>query len=315
MSKNDCLKKQTVYVENEFAPLKRAILSQSECIVATENDSDNTNNLISLFMKRERENLKSLLESYGVEVLMPRKLNEHEKETALLPNGPTGGEGMTNFFSRDPILVVGNHIIELNMKDNYRRCEVFAMREILTAENAKGNCSYLSMPRINVFDETATQFLEGGDILLLGKTVYVGVSDHATNEYGYQWLKSYLSAFGYKVKAVRVRGNSFHLDCAMSFVREGLMIACEDYLPDGIPAEFSSWDKLFVSAEDAARLAINGLPLNEDVYITDIAFRDTIGKDLERRGVRAEYLDFRFTRMHKGAFRCSVNPLLRAYEK
>ena len=313
MSKTDCPGSRTVYVENEFAPLKRAILSQSECIVATENDSDNTNNLISLFMKCERENLKSLLESYGVEVLMPRKLNEHEKETALLPNGLTGGEGMTNFFSRDPILVVGNHIIELNMKDNYRRCEVFAMREILTAENAKGNCSYLSMPRINVFDETVTPFLEGGDILLLGKTVYVGVSDHATNEYGYQWLKSYLSSFGYKVRAVRVQNQYFHLDCVMSFVKEGLMIVCEEYLPDGIPEEFSSWDKIYVPARDADRLAVNGLPLNEEVYLTDVAFRDTLGKELEGKGIRTEYLDFKFTRMHKGAFRCSVNPLLREY--
>ena len=37
------------------------------------------------------------------------------------------------------------------------------------------------------------------------------------------------------------------------------------------------------------------------------------GKELEKRGIRVEYLDFRFTRAHKGAFRCSVNPLLREY--
>lgn len=314
MSKNDCLENRTVYVENEFAPLKRAILSQSEYIITQENGSRTTDrNLMLLFMQRERDSLKALLESYGVEVLMPRKLNEHEKETALLPEGLTGGAGMTNFFSRDPIFVVGNNIIELNMKDKQRRCEVFAMRDILTAESAKGDCKYLSMPRINNFDETGTPFLEGGDILLLGKTVYVGVSDHATNEYGYEWLKSYLSAFGYEVKAVRVQADYFHLDCVMSFVREGLMIVCEDYLPDGIPEEFASWDKIFVPSEMADRLAVNGLPLNEEVYLTDMAFRNTLGKELEKRGVRTEYLDFRFTRTHKGAFRCSVNPLLREY--
>lgn len=305
---------ECVNVESEFAPLKRAILSQSECVVAQGNGSrDVDRNLISLLMKREREDLKVLLESFGVEVVMPRKLSEEEKKTALLPGGLTHGAGMTNFFSRDPILVVGNSIIELNLKDEHRRCEVFAMRDILTAETDRGNCRYLSMPRINDFDESTTPFLEGGDVLLLGKTVYVGVSDHATNEYGYQWLKSYLSSFGYEVKAVRVSGNYYHLDCMMSFVRKGLMIVCEDYLPDGIPSEFSSWDKIYVSSEDADRLAINGLPLNEDVYITDIAFRDTLGKELEKRGIRVEYLDFRFTRAHKGAFRCSVNPLLREY--
>lgn len=306
--------KENVYVESEFAPLKRAILSQSECIVAQRNGSgDIDRNLISLFMKRERENLKALLESYRVEVLMPRELSEEEKKSALLPDGPTAGTGMTNFFSRDPILVVGNSVVELNLKDEQRRYEVFAMRDILTAESDKGKCRFLSMPRINGFDESTNPFLEGGDVLILGKTVYVGVSDHATNEYGYQWLKSYLSSFGYEVKFVRVSGNYYHLDCMMSFVREGLMIVCEDYLPDGIPSELSSWDKIYVPSEDATRLAINGLPLNEEVYITDIAFRDTLGKELEKRGIRVEYLDFRFTRAHKGAFRCSVNPLLREY--
>lgn len=147
---------------------------------------------------------------------------------------------MMNFFSRDPILVVGNSVVELNLKDEQRRYEIFAMRDILNAEHEKGGCRYLSMPCISVFDESTTPFLEGGDVLILGKSVYVGVSDHATNEYGYQWLKSYLSLFGYEVKAVRVSGNYYHLDCMMSFVREGLMIVCEDYLPNGIPSELSS---------------------------------------------------------------------------
>lgn len=315
MTKTACLKNHSVYVESEFAPLKRAILSQSECIAAQGNGYEaDDRDLFSLLMKRERENLKALLESYGVEVLLPRKLSEEEKKTALLPNGLTRGAGMTNFFSRDPILVAGDNIIELNLKDEHRRCEVFAMRDILTAESDKGNCRYLSMPRINTFEEATAPFLEGGDVLVLGKTVYVGVSDHATNEYGYQWLKSYLSSSGYNVKAVRVSGKYYHLDCMMSFVREGLMIVCEDHLPEGIPSEFSSWDKIHVPAEEAARLAVNGLPVNEEVYITDIAFRDTLGKELKERGVEVEYLDFRFTRTHKGAFRCSVNPLLREYE-
>ncbi len=83
MTKTACLKNHSVYVESEFAPLKRAILSQSECIVAQGNDSEaDDRDLFSLLMKRERENLKALLESYGVEVLLPGKLSEEEKKTA-----------------------------------------------------------------------------------------------------------------------------------------------------------------------------------------------------------------------------------------
>ena len=299
-------KPRSVYVDSEFAPLKRVILSQSEQV--SPNKQAPGVGLFSVLMDRERANLKALLESYGAEVLMPRRLTAYEKEAASSPDGPTNGAGMTNFYSRDPFVVIGDNIIELNMRDRARRCEALTARDILSAESANGNCRHVSMPRIDGDDGP---FLEGGDILLLGKTVFVGQSDHGSSESGLQWLNTYLSGSGYTCRAVRIRGNIAHLDCAISLVRDGLMIVCEDCLPDGIPEELSSWDKISVSAESAAHLAINGLSVNEEVYVTDTAFRDTVGKELEKRGVRAEYLDFRFTRAFGGAFRCSTNPLLR----
>ena len=303
---------RSVYTDSEFAPLKRVILSQSEQVPSQK--SSPGMGLFSILMERERANLKTLLESCGVEVLMPRWLTAYEKESASSPEGPTNGAGMTNFYSRDPFVVIGDNIIELNLRNRERRYEVLAVRDILSAESIKSNCRYISMPRIDIsggIKGDPGPFLEGGDILLLGKTVYVGQSDFGSNENGFLWLRSYLSSFGYKCTAIRIQGNIAHLDCAISLVRDGLMIICEDCLPDGIPEEFSSWDKIVVPAEAAVRLAVNGLSVNEEVYVTDIAFRDTVGKELEKRGIQVEYLDFRFTRTFGGSFRCSSNPLLR----
>ena len=302
----------SVYTDSEFAPLKRVILSRSEYVSSQKSGPEM--GLLSVLMERERANLKALLERYGVEVLMPRRLTAYEKASASSPEGPTNGAGMTNFYSRDPFVVIGDNIIELNLRNRERRYEVLAMRDILSAESIKSNCRYISMPRIDIsggIKGDPGPFLEGGDILLLGKTVYVGQSDFGSNENGFLWLRSYLSSFGYKCTAIRIQGNIAHLDCAISLVRDGLMIICEDCLPDGIPEEFSSWDKIVVPAEAAARLAVNGLSINEEVYVTDIAFRDTVGKELEKRGIQVEYLDFRFTRTFGGSFRCSSNPLLR----
>lgn len=306
------LQPQSVYADSEFAPLKRVVLSQSE--QASSKKTHPGMGLFSTLMERERANLKALLEDYGVEVLMPRRLTAYEKESASSPDGPTGGTGMTNFYSRDPFAVIGDSIIELNLRNRARRYEVLTVRDILSAESAKSNCRYVSMPRIDIsggMEGAPGPFLEGGDILQLGKTVYVGQSDCGSNGSGFQWLKSYLSAYGYRCKAVRIQGNVPHLDCVISLVREGLMIVCEDDLPDGIPEEFSSWEKITVSPESAARLAVNGLSVNEEVYVTDPAFRDTVGAELHKRGIHVEYLDFRFTRAFKGSFRCSSNPLLR----
>ena len=303
---------RSVYTDCEFTHLKRVILSQSE--YAPSQKSGPGMGLLSILMERERANLKALLENYGVEVLMPRRLTAYEKASAASPEGPTNGAGMTNFYSRDPFVVIGDNIIELNLRNRERRYEALTVRDILSAESKKSNCRYISIPRIDIsggIKGDPGPFLEGGDILLLGKTVYVGQSDFGSNENGFLWLQSYLSPFGYKCRPIRIQGNIAHLDCAVSLVRDGLMIVCEDCLPDGLPEEFSAWEKIVVPAEAAARLAVNGLSINEKVYVTDMAFRDTVGMELEKRGVQAEYLDFRFTRTFGGSFRCSANPLLR----
>jgi len=39
------------------------------------------------------------------------------------------------------------------------------------------------------------------------------------------------------------------------------MIVCEEALIDGIPEQLRDWDKINVYLEDAAKLAINGLPI------------------------------------------------------
>ena len=66
-----------------------------------------------------------------------------------------------------------------------------------------------------------------------------------------------------------------------------------------------------VPENDAEHLAINGLPVSPEVYITDVAFKDTIGKQLEDRGITVEYLDFSATRYNYGSVHCSTQPVLR----
>ena len=321
----------SVFVESEFASLKTVIVSQSEVTAVrlplSESyvpldesmaggavlDGDSlifaSDPEIVKQMEAERDALAALLEQYGVEVLRPRKLTETEIALALDPNGPSHGMGLSNFFSRDPFVTVGSHVIESNFRKEYRRYEALTARDYYL-----GKCSYVGMPMTDITDENAGPFLEGGDVLVYHKQVFVGNSGYASNKAGIDWLRDYLSPYGYEVIEVRLQGNILHLDCAMSLVREGLMIVSEDSFADGIPETFKDWDRILVSEKDAEQLAINGLPINQDVYITDIAFKDTIGKELESRGIKVEYLDFSVTRESQGAFRCSTQPVLRIDE-
>ncbi|MBQ9010193.1 MAG: hypothetical protein IJ088_12825 [Clostridia bacterium] len=207
---------------------------------------------------------------------------------------------------RDPFIVVGDHVIEAGFRKEYRRFEALTARELFMGET-----SYVALPMPDISDSEAGPFSEGGDVLIYHRQVFVGNSGYGSNSAGIQWLRNYLAPYGYEVTEVQLQGNILHLDCAMSLVREGLMIVCEESFADGIPEAFRDWERITVSEEDAEHLAINGLPISPEVYITDVAFRKTIGKELEARGITVEYLDFSATREKMGSVHCSTQPLLR----
>ncbi len=326
------MKKDTILVKGEFAPLKKVVLTQSEFIFPKREERNDehtflTEESLNLYFgidtagknykdvfperqaewEKERENLKKVLEKYGVEILRPRLLTEYEKET--------GKEyGCCNFFARDPFFTIGSSIIEGSLRFFHRRNEILPIRDILAKEAYDSDAFYVSVPRPDIsqgFDAEPGPFLEGGDILILNKTVFVGNSGLASNHNGCLWLKSYLSHWGYDVIQVPLKKDVLHLDCALSLVRDGLMIVCEEAFLEGIPELLKNWDKISVPYKDIAHLAVNGLPVNESVYILDPQFQ-YIAEQLKAKGITVELIDFKISRSLGGSFRCSTQPLVRA---
>lgn len=319
-----------IYVENEYATLKKVVLAVSEFGYAKKVRQDDLRFLQEVSIKdieehkgkdfreahpelqkrweQERNDLQQVLEKYGVQVLRPRKLTDVEKEAA-------GDDGYSNFFVRDPFFTIGNCVIEGSMRFLHRRREVFPVRKIMREEVYPADCFYLATPSPEVAspdDPTlgAGPFLEGGDVMVLGDTILVGNSGLASNTAGAEWLRKFLGKFGYRVEMVRLDPNILHLDCALGLIRNGLMVACEDAFPDGIPAILKDWKKIHVSMEEATMLATNGLPISSEVYITDPVFT-SIGEQLAAYGIHVEYIDFQISRSFGGSFRCSTQPLLR----
>ncbi|WP_245419978.1 dimethylarginine dimethylaminohydrolase family protein [Phyllobacterium salinisoli] len=259
--------------------------------------------------EKERENFRTVLEKYGVEVLRPRMLTDAEKAAAR-------DDGYANFFIRDPFFTVGNVVVEGSLRFLHRRHEVLPVRNVMRERIMPSPCSYVAVPMPEVVasgDATlgAGPFLEGGDVLVFGKQVFVGSSGLASNAFGAEWLAKLLAPYGYTIELIRLRENILHLDCALGMVREGLMVVCEEAFNDGIPARLAKWDRVPVSIKDASCLATNGLPITPDIYVTDPAF-SFVGDELERYGITVEYIDYRISRSFGGAFRCSTQPLWRA---
>jgi dimethylargininase len=100
--------------------------------------------------------------------------------------------------------------------------------------------------------------LDGGDVLRVGKTIYVGLSSRS-NQASIEQIQSMLEPFGYRVKGVTVRG-CLHLKSAVTKVaNETLLINRQ--LVDA--SEFVEMN--FIDVDESEPLAANALLINQEV--------------------------------------------------
>jgi N-dimethylarginine dimethylaminohydrolase len=123
-------------------------------------------------------------------------------------------------------------------------------------------------------------------------------------------LRKVVAPHGFTVEAVPLKSNTLHLDCAIGMVKEGLLVICNDVLPEGLPKSLRDWERIDVTEEQALHLGTNGFSISPTVHVTDPEFR-SIGDRIARHGVTVEYVDFSISRSFGGSFRCSTQPLWR----
>jgi dimethylargininase len=73
-----------------------------------------------------------------------------------------------------------------------------------------------------VHQMTAPATMDGGDVLRVGRTIYVGISSR-TNEQGARQLAAAAAPFGYTVECVRVSG-CLHLKSAITSIGDGIAV-------------------------------------------------------------------------------------------
>jgi dimethylargininase len=98
--------------------------------------------------------------------------------------------------------------------------------------------------------------LEGGDVLRIGRTLFVGLSSR-TNADGIRQLSEILAPFGYDVRAVAVRG-CLHLKSAVTAIAPGVLLAHAPWIdPEPLRGcELVAVDPAELSGANA--LAVNG---------------------------------------------------------
>ena len=267
-------------------------------------------------LEEENQAFIAILKSLGVKVYRPTEITvdfikEHYGGDVLL-------NGFSQDFPRDNMAVIGSNVIEFSLRSPIRKVDISGFGNILTEKCSDPTVKWFSMPHTELLKpaRTDTPFLEGGDVIVLGKTVLVGNTQNpsvGSNEAGYRWLKNILGN-QYKVKRVRLIESVLHLDCVLSVPRRGLAIICEEAFVDGLPKEIKNWDLIRVRLEDVKRLAVNGVPVNSRNYILSYNRHNDnryIQAELEKRGIRVHRVFFGTHNGQGGSLRCATQPLKR----
>ncbi|WP_103664985.1 dimethylarginine dimethylaminohydrolase family protein [Gracilimonas amylolytica] len=112
--------------------------------------------------------------------------------------------------------------------------------------------------RVETIKDPAT--LEGGDVMMVGSTFYVGLSDR-TNKLGISQFRSILEKYGYSVIRVPL-GEILHLKTGVSYLEDNNLLVSDEM---GDLDLFSSFNKILVPADES--YAANCIWINGTVLI------------------------------------------------
>jgi dimethylargininase len=137
--------------------------------------------------------------------------------------------------------------------------------------------------------------LDGGDVLRVEKTIYIGLSSRS-NPAAIEQMESYLAPFGYRVQGVPVSG-CLHLKSAVTQVAEKLLLINPGWVS---PAYFAGMHLIEVAPEEPS--AANALWIG-DTVLYPTAYPSTRQR-LEAHGLRVMLLEASEVAKAEGALTC-----------
>lgn len=137
--------------------------------------------------------------------------------------------------------------------------------------------------------------LDGGDVLAVGRTVFVGISER-TNAAGITQLRCSLRPLGYEVREVDVHG-CLHLKSAMTAPSDELLLVNRAWIPT---AALEGFDAVEVHPDEPFGANVVRLA---DRVIHAAAFPRTRER-IERRGIRVDSVDLSELAKAEGAVTC-----------
>ena len=255
------------------------------------------------------ENVVTTYQRHGITVHRPRPYTDDETRHLDVLQ-----QGWSQLYPADPVFVIGKHFLEISIRRAYRRKEVFPLRDlILPMIEADPEAHHVAMPQSaphTPSGEGPGPFLEGGDILINGQDVFVGVGELCSDQAGVAWLARYIERWGYKVHPMPIKGPILHALGIMCLLRDGLLMVHSPALAEGLPEPLRDWDVIEITEDEMNAHATVGVSLDDRHYMIDPRF-NRIMDQLVSHGVEPVPTPCDAIGFWGGAIRCITLPLIR----
>lgn len=244
---------------------------------------------------------QKVFEDEGINVAAA--LEQHHQFEAVLRNHgidviklPSYRKFPEQVFTRDIGFTLGDKVFLAEMATEIRTGEEDVFKNWLLKEQ---------VPFHNLSDEQ----IEGGDVLIDGQTIYIGLSKR-TNLGAIEKIQKLLPTF--EVIPIHFNEEYLHLDCVFNIISptEALIF------PDGMNEEQlkllkKKYELIKVTKEEQFTLATNVLSIGNKEIIVLPMNRQT-NKILKDRGYKLIEVDLSEIIKSGGAFRCCTLPIVRA---
>ncbi len=185
-------------------------------------------------------------------------------------------------FVEDAALVVDELGVITRPGASSRRAETLSVAKAL--DNYRELC-YINPPGT----------LDGGDLLLVGKVLYAGLSSRS-NVAGIEQLQSYLTPHGYSIETVKI-SDCIHLKSAVSQVAEEVLLINRCWVD---PGAFEHLE--LIEVDPSEPFGANALLVNHRV-LYPLAYQKTLNR-LEKHGLEVETVDVSELAKAEGGVTC-----------
>lgn len=267
----------------EYDTLRRVILCPPEFMAIDEvinevqKKYEDENIDKSRAMKQHAEFVK-LLKENGVEVITL----------------PTSKKYPEQVFTRDIGFTIGNEVFIADLAANIRKGEEITLREWLIAQD--------------IPYQSATDRMEGGDIIVDRDTIYIGISSR-TSEKAVSKLEEKLP--DHNIERIPFDGRYLHLDCVFNLLSSKKAL----YFPAAFDQQTidllaASYELIEVAEDEQFSLGTNVLSIGNN-KVFSLPQNEKVNKDLRAHGFKVIEVDFSEIIKSGGSFRCCSMPVER----